>query len=118
MKKILVFILSAVLLLTVPAPAFAAGAPAASAFTDADRLRTEGEKLVNADGKIVFEVKLPETLFQVTDVDGAAEFKLGNEKLYFGMFGVIGGGGYTNQSAAPGSSWNCVDLGIHEYFIK
>ena len=50
MKKILVFILSAVLLLTVPAPAFAAGAPAASAFTDADRLRTEGEKLVNADG--------------------------------------------------------------------
>ena len=76
------------------------------------------QKLVNADGKIVFEVKLPETLFQVTDVDGAAEFKLGNEKLYFGMFGVIGGGGYTNQSAAPGSSWNCVDLGIHEYFIK
>jgi hypothetical protein len=76
------------------------------------------QKLVSADGKIVFEVKLPETLFQVTDVDGAAEFKLGNEKLYFGMFGVIGGGGYTNQSAAPGSSWNCVDLGIHEYFIK
>ena len=74
--------------------------------------------IVSGDGKIVVEVKLPETLFQVTDVDGAADFKLGNEKLYFGMFGVIGGGGYTNQSAAPGSSWNCVDLGIHEYFIK
>ena len=74
--------------------------------------------IASADGTTVIEVKLPETLFKVTDVDGAADFALGAEKLYFGMFGVIGGGGYTNQSAAPGSSWNCVDLGIHEYFIK
>ena len=74
--------------------------------------------ITNTDGVYVFEVKLPETLFKVTDVEKAADFKLGVEKLYFGIFGVLGGGGYTNQSQAPGSSWNCVDLGIHEYYIK
>ncbi len=74
--------------------------------------------ITNTDGVYVFEVKLPENLFKVTDVEKAADFKLGTEKLYFGMFGVLGGGGYTNQSQAPGSSWNCVDLGIHEYYVK
>ena len=75
-------------------------------------------KIVNNDGTYVFEVKLPADLFKVTDVEKADQFELGAEKLYFGMFAVLGGGGYTNQSNAPGSSWNCVDLGVHEYFIK
>ena len=66
----------------------------------------------------VFEAKLPADMFKVTDVDKAEDFKLGKERLYFGMFVVLGGAhGYTNQSAAPGSDWSPKGLNLHEYYI-
>ena len=69
------------------------------------------------DGEIVFEVKLPIELFKVTDAGNADQFNISKERLYYGMFAVMGGGGYTNQSITPGSSWLCKDLYIHEYFV-
>ena len=76
------------------------------------------ESKVVVDGTtFTAEFKLPVDFFKVTDVADAAEFEYGVEKLYYGMFAVLGGGeGFTNQSEAPGSSWFCKDLGIHEYF--
>lgn len=77
----------------------------------------ESTVVATEDG-FVFEVKLPADLFKVTDVEKADQFALGKERLYFGMFAVLNGkDGYTNQSTAPGASWNAGDLGIHEYFI-
>lgn len=76
-----------------------------------------GTAYAAGDDAVVFEVKLPIELFKITDVEKADQFDAAKENLYFGMFVVMGGGGYTNQSNAPGSSWLCKDLGIHEYYI-
>ena len=65
-----------------------------------------------------FTAKLPLDFFKVTDVEGADSFELGADPLYFGMFIVTGGNGYTNQSAAPGSDWTCDGLGLTEYSIN
>ena len=83
----------------------------------ADITELVGTAYAAGDGAVVFEAKLPIELFKVTDVEKADQFDAAKENLYFGMFVVMGGGGYTNQSSAPGSSWLCKDLGIHEYFI-
>ncbi len=64
-----------------------------------------------------FTAKLPIDLFKVTDVEGADSFELGSDPLYFGMFVVTAGNGYTNQSAAPGSDWTCNGLGLTEYSL-
>ncbi|MBO4327734.1 MAG: hypothetical protein J5950_10725 [Clostridia bacterium] len=64
-----------------------------------------------------FTAKLPVGLFTVTDVEGADSFEFGSDPLYFGMFMVVGGQGFTNQSAAPGSDWTCNGLCLTEYSI-
>ncbi len=75
----------------------------------------EGKAVVDGTTYTI-EFKLPVDFFKVTDVADATEFEYGVEKLYYGMFAVLSGEGYTNQSEAPGSSWFCKDLGIHEYY--
>ncbi|MBO5077220.1 MAG: PT domain-containing protein [Clostridia bacterium] len=75
-------------------------------------------KITKTDDGFMFEAKLPKDLFTVTDVEKAEDFAFGKERLYFGMFVVLGGAhGYTNQSAAPGSDWSPKGLGLHEYYI-
>ena len=71
--------------------------------------------VVKTDDGYVFELKLPVEFFKVLDVENASDFVYGKENLYFGMFLVAGGQGYTNQSAAPGNDWTCKGLGLHEY---
>lgn len=85
-------------------------------FTDGMDVTASVEaKIVAKEGGYVAEIKLPVDFFKVTDVEKAAEFQYGKENLYFGMFGVIGGQGFTNQSVAPGSDWTCKGLLLHEY---
>ena len=76
-------------------------------------------KIVTTDTGYAGEVKLPADFFKVTDVEKAADFTLGSENLYFGMFVVIinGPDGFTNQSAAPGSDWSPKALGLHEHVV-
>ena len=76
--------------------------------------KIENKIVKTADG-YAFEVKLPVDFFKVTDVDGADSFVYGTDPLYYGMFAVVGGQGYTNQSNAPGSDWTCNGLGLTEY---
>jgi len=71
--------------------------------------------VVKTDDGFAFEIKLPVEFFKVLDVENAADFEYGKENLYFGMFLVVGGNGYTNQSTAPGNDWTCKGLGLHEY---
>ena len=74
-------------------------------------------KIVKTDDGYDFEVKLPVEFFTVTDVDGADAFTFGADPLYYGMFAVVGGQGYTNQTNAPGSDWSCNGLGLTEYCL-
>jgi LPXTG-motif cell wall-anchored protein len=74
-------------------------------------------KIVKTDDGYDFEVKLPVELFTITDVDGADSFKYGEDPLYYGMFAVVGGQGYTNQTNTPASDWSCNGLGLKEYSL-
>jgi LPXTG-motif cell wall-anchored protein len=70
------------------------------------------------DGGYEIVAKLPKALFTITDVDGADSFVYGQDDIYFGMFIVTGGHGYTNQSTAPGTDWTVDGLGLTEYVFK
>ena len=69
------------------------------------------------DGGYEIVAKLPKALFTITDVDGADSYVYGEDDLYFGMFIVTGGHGYTSQSKAI-TDWNCSGLGLNEYVLK
>ena len=70
------------------------------------------------DGGYEIVAKLPKALFTITDVEGADSFVYGQDDLYFGMFIVTGGQGYTNQSTAPGADWTVDGLGLTEYVLR
>lgn len=72
------------------------------------------------DGSYNMEAKLPVGFFQTTDVEGAAEFTFAKgNTLYFGIFDVIGGKGYTLQKDVDFSAndWHCNSLDLYQMAI-
>ena len=77
-------------------------------------------KLAETENGFIVEAKIPADFFKVTDVEGADEFDLAKDNLYFGMFVVLNTSeGFTNQPEAPAadSDWTAKSLGLHEYVV-
>ncbi len=73
--------------------------------------------IVKTENGYEITAKLPKDLFHVTDVENAQTYDYLKDPLYFGMFIVTGGQGYTSQSVAPGENWTCNGLRLSEYSL-
>lgn len=74
--------------------------------------------IVKTDKGYDITAKLPKEQFNITDVEGAENYDYTKDPLYFGMFLVAGGHGFTSQSVIPGENWVCDALRLTEYSIS